>query len=95
MKKKMQKETKENRKNFVSTLDHVSEIRNAKTAIHRRQQDDNDFEINEYDSRKFKIVNRFEEIQSIEKNRTTRYRKVSKKESQFRRNQQTQKNECA
>ena len=84
MKKKMQKKTKEDRKNSVSTLDHVNEIRNTKTTIHRRQQDDNDFEINEYDSRKLKIVNRFEKIQSIEEDRTTKYRKISKKENRFR-----------
>ena len=84
MKKRMQRETKEDRENSVSTLDHVSEIRNTKTTIHRRQQDDNDFEINEYDSRRFKIVNRFEEVQSIEKDRTTRYREISKEESRFR-----------
>ena len=95
MKKRMQKETEKNRKNSVSTFDHVNEIRNAKTAIHRRQQDDNDFEINEYDSRKFKIVNRFEKIQSIEENKKTKYREISKEENRFRRNQQTQKNECA
>ena len=95
MKKRMQRKTKENRKNSVSTFDHVNEIRNAKTTIHRRQQNDNDFEINEYDSRKLKIVNRFEKVQSIEKNKTTKYREVSKKENRFKRNQQTQKNECA
>ena len=82
--KKNAKKTEENRKNFVSTLDHVNEIRNTKTTIHRRQQDDNDFEINEYDSRKFKIVNRFEEIQSIEENKTTKYREISKEENRFR-----------
>ena len=70
MKKKMQKKTKENRESSVLTFDYVNEIRDAKTTIHRRQQDDNDFEINEYDSRKLKIVNRFEEIQSIQRNRT-------------------------
>ena len=84
MKKRMQKETEENRENSVSTFDHVNEIRNTKTAIHRRQQDDNDFEINEYDSRRLKIVNRFEEIQSIEEDKTTRYREVSKEENRSR-----------
>ena len=95
MKKKMQKEAKKNRENHVSTLDYVSEIRDSKTAIHRRQQNDNDFEIDEYNSRKFRNDNRCEEIQSTKRITTTRHREVTKKKNLFRRNQQTQKDERA
>ena len=95
MKKKMQKKTKKNRENHVSTLDYVSEIRDSKTAIHRRQQDDNDSETDEYNPRKPRNDSRCEEIQSTKRATTTKHREITKKKNLFRRDQQTQKDERA
>ena len=67
----MQNKNKKNRKNYVLTFDYVNKIRNLKIIIHRHQQNNNDFEINKYNSRKFKNDNRREKIQSIKKHTMT------------------------